>query len=101
MRTVAAAAPFSPSLCDCMCVSARVCACVSVSFGAHPWRLQDEERLVQRFLSADVPLSLGDLIFQKIQEAEAAKGAEGGPATEHITPKVVEVFSKVCSPSGV
>jgi hypothetical protein len=60
---------------------------------------QDEERLLSRFLSTEAPRSLGELIFQRIQEAEAAKAsadAESGPE-ETITPKVVEVFKKVPS----
>ena len=50
---------------------------------------------MERFLSADAPKSLGELIFQKIQEAEANKTASGDTATETITPKIVDVFTKV------
>jgi hypothetical protein len=47
-------------------------------------------------MSVDAPRSLGELIFQKIKEAEAAKAEKTGPT---IPTKAIEVFSQVSSSS--
>ena len=58
-------------------------------------RSQDDEKLMRRFLLPDAPVSLSDLIFAKIKEAEEVKAASADPHAETVTPKVVEVFTKV------
>ena len=59
--------------------------------------MQEEEKLLQRFLSTEAPKSLGELIFEKIKEAEASKRAAAGDdaPVEAIPAKAVEVFSQV------
>jgi hypothetical protein len=63
---------------------------------------QEEERLLERFMTADAPKSLGQLIFEKIKEAEESRRAGGGTGdaagepVQEIPTKAVEVFSQVC-----